>query len=104
LLDAAVVMQNRMPKPIGRPMPGQGRQRVVRELDAMARRRAALWFESRAGANAESQPRPSGSRARIEMPAMRAKRAAAYKRFLTNYRVGRIQASPEVVRGSHRSK
>ena len=106
MLDRAASLQARMPKPIGRPFPvkdvnelygelllqvgsGQGSDRAVSIARWPARRTAAA--------------RCSAWRARIAMPGMPPNARAAYKRFLTNYRLA-DPGLPEVAEARDASK
>jgi tetratricopeptide (TPR) repeat protein len=89
VLDQAVVMQNRMPKPIGRPMPVKDVNELYGELEMQLgrARQAATWFE-RALARTPNRSRPLLGLARAHRNAGDTVKArAAYKRFLTNYRL-----------------
>jgi tetratricopeptide (TPR) repeat protein len=88
-LDQAVAMQNRMPKPIGRPMPVKDVNELYGELELQLGRagQAAMWFE-RALTRTPNRSRPLLGLARAYRNAGdTAKARAAYKRFLTNYRL-----------------
>jgi tetratricopeptide (TPR) repeat protein len=87
-LDRAVTLQNRLPKPIGRPMPVKDVNELYGELELqMGRaRQAAVWFE-RALARTPNRSRAVLGLARAHRNAGDAANArAAYKRFLANYR------------------
>jgi tetratricopeptide (TPR) repeat protein len=89
LLDEAVVMQNRMPKPIGRPMPVKDVNELYGELELQLgrARQAAIWFE-RALARTPNRSRAVLNLARAYRNAGDDPNArAAYKRVLTSYRL-----------------
>ena len=89
VLDQAVAMQNRMPKPIGRPMPVKDVNELYGELELQVgrARQAAMWFE-RALSRTPNRSRPLLGLARAYRNAGDvAKARAAYKRLLTNYRL-----------------
>jgi tetratricopeptide (TPR) repeat protein len=89
LLDQAVAMQNRMPKPIGRPMPVKDVNELYGEFELQLgrARQAAVWFE-RALARTPNRSRALLGLARSYRNAGdTAKARAAYKRFLANYRL-----------------
>lgn len=89
LLDQAVVMQSRMPKPIGRPMPVKDVNELYGELELQLgrARQAAIWFE-RALSRTPNRSRALLGLARAHRNAGDAPNArTAYKRFLTNYRM-----------------
>jgi len=88
-LDEAVAMQNRMPKPIGRPMPVKDVNELYGELELqMGRaRQATVWFE-RALSRTPNRSRALLGLARAYRNAGDATNArAAYKRLLTNWRL-----------------
>jgi tetratricopeptide (TPR) repeat protein len=89
LLDQAVAMQNRMPKPIGRPMPVKDVNELYGELELQLGRagQAVIWFE-RALARTPNRSRAVLNLARAYRNAGdTAKARANYKKFLTNYRL-----------------
>jgi tetratricopeptide (TPR) repeat protein len=89
LLDQAVAMQNRMPKPIGRPMPVKDVNELYGELELQLgrARQAAIWFE-RALTRTPNRSRALLGLARSYRNAGETAQArAAYQRFLTNYRL-----------------
>jgi len=89
LLDQAVAMQNRMPKPIGRPMPVKDVNELYGELELQVGRakQAAVWFD-RALSRTPNRSRPLLGLARAYRNAGDTANArTAYKRFLTNYRL-----------------
>jgi len=89
LLDQAVAMQNRLPKPIGRPMPVKDVNELYGELELQLGRakQAALWFD-RALSRTPNRSRPLLGLARAYRNAGDTANArTAYKRFLTNYRL-----------------
>jgi tetratricopeptide (TPR) repeat protein len=89
LLDAAVALQARMPKPIGRPMPVKDVNELYGELLLQVGRakEAVIWFD-RALARTPNRSRAVLGLARAYRNAGDATNArAAYKRFLTNYRL-----------------
>ena len=97
MLDAAVVLQNRMPKPIGRPMPVKDVNELYGELLLQVSRakEAVVWFD-RALARTPNRSRAVLGLARAYRNAGDATNArAAYKRFLSNYRLA-DQGLPEV--------
>jgi tetratricopeptide (TPR) repeat protein len=89
LMDRAAALQARMPKPIGRPFPVKGADELYAELLLQASRakEAVVWFDR------TLQRTPNRSRAVLGLArAYRnagdaANARAAYKRFLTNYRL-----------------
>ena len=88
-LDQAVAMQGRMPKPIGRPMPVKDVNEMYGELELQLGRakQAVMWFQ-RALARTPNRSRAVLGLARAYRNAGDAANArAAYKRFLTNYRL-----------------
>ncbi|MBY0494669.1 MAG: tetratricopeptide repeat protein [Cyanobacteria bacterium] len=98
LLDRAVVLQNRMPKPIGRPMPIKDVHELYGELELQIgrARQAAAWFE-RALARTPNRSRALLGLARAYRNAGdSAKARAAYQRLLTNYRLA-DPGLPEVI-------
>jgi tetratricopeptide (TPR) repeat protein len=98
LLDAAVALQARMPRPIGRPMPVKDVNELYGELLLQVGRakEAVIWFD-RALARTPNRSRAVLGLARAYRNAGDATNArAAYKRFLTNYRLG-DPGLPEVV-------
>ena len=89
LLDQAVAMQNRMPKPIGRPMPVKDVNELYGEFELQLgrARQAATWFE-RALSRTPNRSRALLGLARAYRNAGdTAKARSTYKRFLTNYRM-----------------
>jgi len=88
-MDRAAALQARMPKPIGRPFPVKGADELYGELLLQASRakEAIVWFDR------TLQRTPNRSRAVLGLArAYRnagdaANARAAYKRFLTNYRL-----------------
>jgi tetratricopeptide (TPR) repeat protein len=89
VMDRAVAMQARMPKPIGRPFPVKGADELYGELLLQAGRpkEAAVWFE-RTLARTPNRSRAVLGLARAYRDAGDTVKArAAYKRFLTNYRL-----------------
>ena len=98
LLDQAVAMQNRMPKPIGRPMPVKDVNELYGELELQLGRasQAANWFE-RALARTPNRSRAVLNLARAYRNAGDTVRArATYKKLLTNYRLA-DSGLPELV-------
>jgi tetratricopeptide (TPR) repeat protein len=96
-LDRAVVLQNRMPRPIGRPMPVKDVNELYGELELQLgrARQAVTWFQ-RALARTPNRSRAVLGLARAYRNGGDAANArAAYKRFLTNYR-GADPGLPEV--------
>jgi Tfp pilus assembly protein PilF len=88
-LEEAVAMQNRMPKPIGRPMPVKDVNELYGELELQLgrARQAAVWFE-RALSRTPNRSRALLGLARAYRNARDVTNArSAYKRFLTNYRL-----------------
>lgn len=88
-LDRAVRLQNRMPRPIGRPMPVKDVNELYGELELQVgrARQSAMWFE-RALARTPNRSRVLLGLARAYRNAGDTPKArAAYKRFLTNYRL-----------------
>ena len=88
-MDRAAALQARMPKPIGRPFPVKGADELYGELLLAAGRgkEAIVWFD-RALTRTPNRSRAVLGLARAyrgagDMPNAR----AAYKRFLTNYRL-----------------
>ena len=97
ILDRAVALQARMPKPIGRPMPVKDVNELYGELLFQAGRakEAIVWFD-RALARTPNRSRAVLGLARAYRNAGDAANArAAYKRFLTNYRLA-DRGLPEV--------
>lgn len=89
MLDRAVALQNRMPKPIGRPMPVKDVNELYGELLLQVGRakEAIIWFD-RALARTPNRSRVVLGLARAYRNAGDPTNArAAYKRFLTNYRL-----------------
>lgn len=89
LLDQVVAMQKRMPKPIGRPMPVKDVNELYGEFELQLGRagQAAMWFE-RALTRTPNRSRPLLGLARAYRNAGdTAKARAAYKKFLSNYRL-----------------
>lgn len=89
MLDRAVALQSRMPKPIGRPFPVKGADELYGELLLQVGRskEAVVWF-NRALARTPNRSRAVLGLARAHRNAGDAVNAkAAYKRFLTNYRL-----------------
>jgi tetratricopeptide (TPR) repeat protein len=89
IMDRAVALQSRMPKPIGRPFPVKGADELYGELLLQVNRpkEAIVWF-NRALARTPNRSRAVLGLARAHRNAgdtLNAK--AAYKRFLTNYRL-----------------
>jgi tetratricopeptide (TPR) repeat protein len=88
MMDRAVALQARMPKPIGRPFPVKGADELYGELllQASRPREAIAWFD-RALARTPNRSRALLGLARAYRNAGDASNArAAYKRLLTNYR------------------
>jgi tetratricopeptide (TPR) repeat protein len=88
-LDRAAALQARMPKPIGRPMPVKDVNELYGELLLQGNRakEAITWFD-RALARTPNRSRALFGLARAYRNAGDAVNAkAAYKRFLTNYRL-----------------
>lgn len=88
-LDQAVTLQNRMPRPIGRPMPVKDVNELYGELELQMGRAgpAATWFE-RALNRTPNRSRALLGLARAYRNAGDAAKArAAYKKFLNNYRL-----------------
>jgi tetratricopeptide (TPR) repeat protein len=89
MLDAAAVLQSRMPKPIGRPMPVKDVNELYGELLLQVNRakEAVVWFD-RALARTPNRSRAVFGLARAYRNSGDATNArAAYKRFLANYRL-----------------
>jgi tetratricopeptide (TPR) repeat protein len=89
LMDRAAALQARMPKPIGRPFPVKDVNELYGELLLQANRpkEAIVWFD-RALARTPNRSRVVLGLARAHRNAGDAANArAAYKRFLTNYRL-----------------
>ena len=89
MLDGAVTLQNRMPKPIGRPMPVKDVNELYGELllQVGRAREAIAWFD-RALARTPNRSRAVLGLARAYRNAGDTVNArAAYKRLLTNYRL-----------------
>jgi tetratricopeptide (TPR) repeat protein len=89
MMDRAVTLQSRMPKPIGRPFPVKGADELYGDLLLAAGRpkEAIPWFE-RTLARTPNRSRSLLGLARAYRNAGDASNArAAYKRFLTNYRL-----------------
>lgn len=98
LMDRAAALQARMPKPIGRPFPVKDVNELYGELLLQANRpkEAIVWFD-RALARTPNRSRVVLGLARAHRNAGDAANArAAYKRFLTNYRLA-DPGLPEVV-------
>lgn len=88
-MDRAAALQNRMPKPIGRPFPVKDVNELYGELLLQVNRakEAVQWF-NRALARTPNRSRALFGLARAHRNAGDATNArAAYKRFLTNYRL-----------------
>ena len=89
MMDRAAALQARMPKPIGRPFPVKGADELYGELLLQASRpkEAIIWFD-RALARTPNRSRAVLGLARAYRNAGDAANArAAYKRFLTNWRL-----------------
>ncbi len=89
MMDRAAALQARMPKPIGRPFPVKGADELYGELLLQASRpkEAIAWFD-RALARTPNRSRALLGLARAYRNAGDAANArAAYKRFLTNWRL-----------------
>ena len=89
MLDRAVALQSRMPKPIGRPFPVKGADELYGELllQVGRAREAVVWF-NRALTRTPNRSRAVLGLARAHRNAGDAVNAkAAYKRLLTNYRL-----------------
>ena len=89
MMDRAVVLQSRMPKPIGRPFPVKGADELYGDLLLAAGRpkEAIPWFE-RTLARTPNRSRGLLGLARAYRNGGDAANArAAYKRFLTNYKL-----------------
>jgi tetratricopeptide (TPR) repeat protein len=89
MLDRAAALQDRLPKPIGRPFPVKGVDELYGELLLQASRpkEAIRWFD-RALTRTPNRSRALLGLARAYRNAGDATSArAAYKRFLTNYRL-----------------
>src|SRR5688572_12881470 len=89
LMDGAAALQARMPKPIGRPFPVKDVNELYGELLLQVSRpkEAIVWFD-RALARTPNRSRAVFGLARAYRNAGDAANAkAAYKRFLTNYRL-----------------
>ena len=89
IMDRAVALQSRMPKPIGRPFPVKGADELYGELLLQVNRpkEAVVWF-NRALARTPNRSRAVLGLARAHRNAGDTVNAkAAYKRFLTNYRL-----------------
>ena len=89
IMDRAVALQARMPKPIGRPFPVKGADELYGELLLQVGRakEAVIWF-NRALTRTPNRSRAVLGLARAHRNAGDAVNAkAAYKRFLTNYRL-----------------
>lgn len=90
VLDRAAALQGRMPKPIGRPFPVKDVNELYGELLLQVNRpkEAITWF-NRALARTPNRSRALFGLARAYRNAGDVANAkAAYKRFLTNYRLG----------------
>ncbi|HYE88866.1 MAG TPA: tetratricopeptide repeat protein, partial [Vicinamibacterales bacterium] len=88
-LDRAAALQNRMPRPIGRPVPVKDVNELYGELLLQVNRpkEALQWF-NRALARTPNRSRALFGLARAHRNAGDTAAArAAYKRFLTNYRL-----------------
>lgn len=88
-MDRAAALQARMPKPIGRPFPVKGADELYGELLLQASRakEAIVWFD-RTLSRTPNRTRAVLGLARAYRNAGDAIKArAAYKRFLTNYRL-----------------
>ena len=97
MMDRAVALQNRMPRPIGRPFPVKGADELYGELllEGNQFKNAAAWFQ-RALTRTPNRSRALLGLARAYRGAGDAANArAAYKRFLTNYRLADL-GLPEV--------
>jgi tetratricopeptide (TPR) repeat protein len=97
LMDRAVALQARMPKPIGRPFPVKGADELYGELLLQANRpkEAMAWF-NRALERTPNRSRALLGLARAHRNAGDAVNArAAYQRFLTNWRLAEA-ALPEL--------
>jgi tetratricopeptide (TPR) repeat protein len=89
MMDRAAALQNRMPKPIGRPMPVKDVNELYGELLLQLNRakEAIVWFD-RALARTPNRSRAVFGLARAYRNSGDAANArAAYKRFLANYRL-----------------
>jgi tetratricopeptide (TPR) repeat protein len=89
IMDRAVALQSRMPKPIGRPFPVKGADELYGELLLQVNRakEAIVWFD-RALTRTPNRSRAVLGLARAYRNAGDGANAkAAYKRFLTNYRL-----------------
>lgn len=89
MLDRAVALQGRMPRPIGRPFPVKGADELYGELLLQVGRakEAIVWFD-RTLARTPNRSRPVLGLARAYRNAGDAASArATYKRFLANYRL-----------------
>jgi tetratricopeptide (TPR) repeat protein len=89
IMDRAVALQSRMPKPIGRPFPVKGADELYGELLLQVNRpkEAIVWF-NRALTRTPNRSRAVLGLARAHRNAGDSVNAkAAYKRFLTNYRL-----------------
>ena len=104
MMDRAAALQARMPKPIGRPFPVKDVNELYGELAAAGeprRRKRSPGSIARWRARRIAAARCSAWRARYRNAGDAANAKAAYKRFLTNYRL----ADPGLAgsRGSARS-
>jgi tetratricopeptide (TPR) repeat protein len=98
MMDRAIALQSKMPKPIGRPFPVKGADELYGDLLLAAGRpkEATTWFE-RALARTPNRSRSLLGLARAyRNSGDTANAKAAYKRFLTNYRLA-DPGLPEVV-------
>jgi tetratricopeptide (TPR) repeat protein len=89
IMDAAVALQNRMPKPIGRPFPVKGADELYGELLLQVGRakEAVVWFE-RTLARTPNRSRAVLGLARAHRNSGNAAAAIdLYKRFLANWRL-----------------
>jgi Flp pilus assembly protein TadD len=88
-MDRAVALQNKMPRPIGRPFPVKGADELYGELllEANQFKNAATWFQ-RALTRTPNRSRALLGLARAFHGAGDVANArATYKRFLANYRL-----------------
>ena len=107
LMDRAAALQGRMPRPIGRPFPVKDVNELYGELLLQVNRakEAITWF-NRSLARTPNRSRPLFGLARAYRNAGDTANArAAYKRFLTNYRLAdpELRGRPRRVQTPHPS-